>query len=84
MLLLLTFTLTQAVYCNGVNDLKSHFPIMLGVYDEKKKRLFSWNDRFTVKNTPLFSHGRAGILQLCNGARHSVVIIYVPIYPAFY
>ena len=28
--------------------------------------------------------GTAGILQLCNTARHNVVIIYVPIYHAFY
>ena len=28
--------------------------------------------------------GNAGILQLCNTARHNVVIIYVPIYHAFY
>ena len=28
--------------------------------------------------------GTAGILQICNIARHSVVIIYVPIYHAFY
>ena len=27
--------------------------------------------------------GTAGILQLCNTARHNVVIIYVPIYHAF-
>ena len=32
-----------------------------------------------------FSHqGTAGILQLCNIARHNVVIIHVPIYHAFY
>jgi len=28
--------------------------------------------------------GTAGILQLCNTARHNVVILYVPIYHAFY
>jgi len=28
--------------------------------------------------------GTAGILQLCNTARHHVVILYVPIYHAFY
>jgi len=28
--------------------------------------------------------GTAGILQLCNTARHNVVITYVPIYHAFY
>ena len=28
--------------------------------------------------------GTAGIIQLCNTARHNVVIIYVPIYHAFY
>ena len=28
--------------------------------------------------------GTAGILQICNTARHNVVIIYVPIYHAFY
>jgi len=28
--------------------------------------------------------GTAGILQICNIARHSVVIIHVPIYHAFY
>jgi len=32
----------------------------------------------------LSSHGTAGILQLCNIARHNVVIVYVPIYHAFY
>ena len=30
------------------------------------------------------SQGTAGILQLCNTARHNVVITYVPIYHAFY
>ena len=30
------------------------------------------------------SQGSAGILQICNIARHNVVIIYVPIYHAFY
>ena len=30
------------------------------------------------------THGTAGILQLCNIARHNVVIIYVPIYHAIY
>ena len=30
------------------------------------------------------TRGTAGILQLCNTARHNVVIIYVPIYHAFY
>ena len=34
---------------------------------------------------PLFERpGTAGILQLCITARHNVVIIYVPIYHAFY
>ena len=28
--------------------------------------------------------GTAGILQICNTARHNVVILYVPIYHAFY
>ena len=32
----------------------------------------------------LYLLGTAGILQLCNEARHNVVIIYVPIYHPFY
>ena len=36
------------------------------------------------KNIDRESLGTAGILQICNIARHSVVIIYVPIYHAFY
>jgi len=31
-----------------------------------------------------FYRGTAGIIQLCNTARHNVVIIHVPIYHAFY
>ena len=38
----------------------------------------------TVDSDVILRQGTAGILQLCNIARHNVVIIYVPIYHAFY
>jgi len=45
----------------------------------------TWNKEEAERSPPkgLFL-GNAGIHQLCNIAHHNVVIIYVPIYHAFY
>ena len=56
---------------------------------QKFTKIHQFQEKFTgspkkFTNFKKSSPGSAGILQICNIARHSVVIIYVPIYLAFY
>jgi len=52
-------------------------------YISSKNEIISHFPKNIPQSWPIIQ-GTAGILQLCNTARHNVVIIYVPIYHAFY